>query len=79
MKKLHHSLAESNLRYGVSVWEGANITLNKSIETIMKILFKIIYTKSVLYPINILYQDARVLDIIELYCHNLFIPNLFCT
>lgn len=67
LKTLYYALVESILQYGIIGWGGLKKTLMDSIETIQKIILKILYFKSTRYPSDKLYDDLKVFDIRQLF------------
>lgn len=67
LKLVYTSLCESILNYCIGVWGGATKTCLISVEKAQRSVLKVMLHKSILYPTNLLYQEAKVLTIRQLY------------
>lgn len=67
MKTIYYSLVESRLNYGILGWGGAASCHLLELEILQKRFLKIIFKRDMLYSTNLLYQEAQILDIGQLY------------
>lgn len=67
LKIIYYSLFQSQLTYGLAGWGGIRDCYLAQIEVLQKWALKIIFGKNRRYPTNLLYKDANVLDIRQLY------------
>lgn len=67
LRILYFSLVESHLAYGIIGWGGAYKNSLKNLEVIQKWILKIIFNKPKTYPTELLYAEARVFDLRQLF------------
>lgn len=70
LKMVYYALAESILRYGISIWGGTYVTNIEMIKSSQRYLLKVILHKDKRYPTNLLFEEFDVLDITQLYIHS---------
>jgi len=63
----YKALVESILQYGIILWGGTYDSLINPISIIQKLILKIMFFKCRLYPTDILFEQAQVLDVRSLY------------
>lgn len=66
---LYFSLVQSHLAYGIVGWGGAYNNVLKNLEVIQRRFLKIIFEKKRAYSSDLLYAEARALDIRQLFCY----------
>lgn len=71
LKMLYHSLVESHLRYCILGWGGVAKTHLTPLETLQKRFLKIMLGRSSIYPSDLLYTEAKLFDIRQLYYYNI--------
>lgn len=69
LKVLYHSLIESRLTYGITAWGAATDNHLVKLEILQKKVLKIITSKPMRYPSNLLFKEAAVLDVRQHYFH----------
>lgn len=67
MKALYYSLIRSHLTYGIIGWGGVYKNNLKNLEVMHKWFLKIMLKKVKTYPTDMLYQEAHVLDLRQLF------------
>lgn len=67
MKSIYHALVESHLNYGILGWGGVAKTHLTALESIQKRFLKIMMSKNYRYSSDLLYIEARVFDIREMF------------
>lgn len=67
LKIIYYALIESRLSYGILGWGGVANTHLKQLETLQKRFLKIMLSKERTYPSNLLYSEANILDLRQLY------------
>lgn len=73
LKTLYHALAESIMRYGISIWGSAYPTNLKKIQLSQKYLLKVIFQKRKQYPTETLFKEIDILDINLLYVNSVLV------
>lgn len=73
LKTLYYALAESIMRYGISIWGSAYPTNLKHINISQKHLLKVIAHKNKLYPTESLFREIDVFDINLLYIKSVLV------
>lgn len=73
LKTIYYALVQSLLVYGISGWGGINKSNLKPLEITHKTILKIMYSKPVLYPSDLLFQESNILNIRQLYIKKLTI------
>ena len=73
LKMLYTALAESLMRYGISIWGGAFMTNIEMLNITQKYLLKVIYKKQKRYPTELLLQESQFLTISQLYVKSVMI------
>lgn len=68
LRILYSSLVQSHLTYGILGWGGAAECHLKSLYSVQKWFIKIIYNKKKTFSSNVLFKQAHLLDIRQLYC-----------
>lgn len=67
LKLLYQALAESIIRYGISIWGGAYVSTLELINVTQRSLLKIIFNKEKRFPTELLFQESQFLTISQLY------------
>lgn len=67
LRVLYGALAESIIRYGISVWGSAFPTNIEMLKVAQRFLLKVMMKKPRLHSTEMLYQDSRALNINQLY------------
>lgn len=67
MRILYLALVESHIRYGLTSWGSALKTHMYPLEILQKRFLKIILKRPFIYPSDLLYKEANVLDVRQLY------------
>lgn len=67
IKIVYHSLVESVLRYGITVWGSTYSNVLNNIEILQKCLIKIIYKKPKRHPTDLIFRDSGLLTIKQIY------------
>lgn len=67
MRMLYYSLVQSHITYGIIGWGGAYKSNLRNLEIMQKWFLKIILNKVRTYPTNLLYVEAHVYDIRQLF------------
>lgn len=70
LKILYHSLVESHLRYGILGWGGVVESHLSPLENLQKRFLKVILFKEQRYSSDLLFREANVMDIRQLYYYN---------
>lgn len=73
LKTLYHALIESHINYGIVAWGAATNNHIKNLQTIQKLILKIVYKKHWTYPTDNLFAETKLFDIRQLYCQTLLI------
>lgn len=69
LKIIYYSIVESHIQYGIIGWGGAYRNHIKQLEVIQKRFLKIMYSKTHLYPSDLLYSETKIKDITQIYCY----------
>lgn len=75
MKNIYHALIESHLNYGIIGWGGVAKTHLISLESIQKKFLKIMLSKNLQYPSDLLYKEAQIFDLRQLFYFHLNIKQ----
>lgn len=67
LRTIYYSLIESRLKYGIIAWGSAVKDHLKKLEIIQKLFLKIILGKPSFFPSNDLFNEAKILDLRQLY------------
>ena len=67
MKTIYHAVFESHLRYGIVAWGSAFKNELEKLTLIQRRVLKIIYRRPRLYPTDMLYNEANVLNVSHTY------------
>lgn len=67
LKTLYYALAESIIRYGITIWGGTYPTNLETLKISQKYLIKVILNKNKQYPSEQLFEEFQVFDISLLY------------
>lgn len=67
MRILYYALVQSHFTYGIVAWGAATSNHVSNLETIQKLILKVIYKKPTNYPSNDLYKETALLDIRQLF------------
>lgn len=70
---VYKALAESIIQYGIIAWGGAYKATIDKITQAQKLLLKIILNKSKRFPTAEIYENAKVLDVRQLFVKNILI------
>lgn len=73
LKIIYTALVESILNYGIMGWGGVGQTYLKPLENLQKRILKIIFNKEKLFSTKLLFKEANLFSIRQLYCYNLLI------
>lgn len=71
LKIIYHSLVESHLNYCILGWGGVAKTHLTPLENIQKRFMKIMLSRELRYPSDLLYAETKLLDIRQLYYYNI--------
>ena len=67
LKTIYFSLIQSHINYAILAWGGINNNYLHSLNTIQKWSLKIITKRNYTYPSDLLYKEAKVLDVRQLF------------
>lgn len=67
LKIIYHSLIQSHINYGILAWGGVNNNYLHALNVIQKWSLKIILNKNYTYPTDMLFREAGVLDVRQLF------------
>lgn len=67
MKIIYFALVESRLQYAILGWGGVAASHLKKLETLQKLILKIMFYKEKTYPTDLLYKETNILDIRQLF------------
>lgn len=67
LKILYYSLVESHLTYGIVVWAAAYQCDISKLETLHRIILKVIFNKPRLYPTDELHLQTGIFDMKQVY------------
>lgn len=69
LRVLYHSLVQSHISYGIIGWGGAYKNTIKNLEIQQKRFLKLILNKPMTYSSDVLYSDAHVFDLRQLFSY----------
>lgn len=76
LKTIYYALIQSHINYGILAWGGVNNNYLHALNVIQKWSLKIILNKNYTYPTDMLFKEAGVLDVRQLFgiamCHQIF-------
>lgn len=67
MKSMYHALVESHLNYGILGWGGVAKSHLSALEVLQKRFLKIILSKNYRYSSDLLYKEAKVFDLRQIF------------
>lgn len=71
LKTIYYALVQSLIVYGINGWGGINKSNLKPLEITQKTILKIMYSKPMLYPSDLLFQESNIFNIRQLYIRRL--------
>lgn len=71
LKQVYYALIEPQLSYGIIAWGGSYKSTLKCLEIMQRYVLKIMFYKKIKYNSNVLYNEAKVMNIRQLYCKSL--------
>lgn len=67
LKIIYYALVQSLLSYGIIGWGGVNESHLKQLNTVQKWILRIIFSKSITYPSDLLYEESQLFDAKQLF------------
>lgn len=71
LRIMYHGLVQSLLEYGIIAWGSVKSTYLKKLEVIQKRFLKLMFNKKCTYPTDLLYEEAKICSLSQLYFKNL--------
>lgn len=75
MKVIYYALIETRLTYGIIGWGGAAKCHQKKLDVLQKKFLKIMLNKNNTYPSDLLFSEAKILDLRQIYFHKIVIDQ----
>lgn len=67
LKIIYYALVQSLISYGIIGWGGVNESHLKQLNNVQKWIIRIIFSKSITYPSDLLYEECQLFDAKQLF------------